>query len=125
MVRSLRRIKGCVPEIIVLQRHWLSRRSSSVVDCQLRFDARTALPEASRYRGQVKSQAQWLKAAYEALTHRRSNLEFQIGCSFPYDTCPTVADFSIVRAIADVWLACAPIIKRAKASQVRPNSRRR
>ncbi len=124
MVRSLRSVKGCVPEIIVLQRHWPSRSASSVVDCQLRYDARTTLPLTSRYRGTVKSQPEWLKATYEVLTHRQSNLEFQIGCSFPYDTCPTVADSSIVRAIADVWLACAPIIKRATGGRVRSRSRR-
>jgi hypothetical protein len=112
IIRSVRRAKGCVPEIIVLQRHWTSRSSSSVVDCQLRFDARTALPAGSRYRGSVKNQPQWLKAAYEALIHRQSNLEFQIGCSFPYATCPTVVDKSIVRAIADVWLACSPMLKK-------------
>jgi hypothetical protein len=124
MVRSLRCVKGCVPEIIVLQRHWPSRNAPSVVDCQLRFDARTTLPSASRYRGAVKSQPEWLKATYDVLTHRQSNLEFQIGCSFPYDTCPTVADSSIVRAIADVWLTCTPIIKRSAGSRVRSRSRR-
>lgn len=124
IIRSLRRVKGCVPEIIVLQRHWPSRRSLAVVDCQLRFDARTALPSASRYRGAVKSQPEWLKATYEVLSHRQSNLEFQIGCSFPYDTCPKVADSSIVGAIADVWLACALILKRATGSQVRSRRRR-
>ena len=113
MIRSLQRVKGFVPEIIVLQRHFTSRRSPGVADCQLKFDARTALPVGSRYRGRVKRQPEWIKAAYEALTHRQSNLEFQIGCSFPYDTCLTVGDPSIVRAITDVWLACAPIVKRA------------
>jgi len=117
IIRSLRRVRGFVPEIIVLQRHWPSRNSSSVVDCQLRFDARTALPATSRYRRAVKRQPEWINAAYEALTHRQSNLEFQIGCSFPYDTCPTVGDQSIVRAIANVWLACAPIVKLARLRQ--------
>ncbi|HLZ34596.1 MAG TPA: hypothetical protein VKP13_11300, partial [Nitrospira sp.] len=113
MLRSLKRVQGCVPEIIVLQRHFRSRRSAGVVDCRLRFDARTTLPTPSRYRGSVKRQPQWINAAYEALIHRQSNLEFEIGCSFPYDTCPTVGDKSIVRAIADAWLACSPIVKRA------------
>lgn len=113
MIRSLKGVKGFVPEIIVVQRHFRSQRSPGVVDCQLRFDSRTALPKASRYRGAVKRQPQWVKAAHDALSHRRSNLQFQIGCSFPYDTCPTVDDKSIVRTIADVWLACSPIVKRA------------
>ena len=125
LMRSLRRVKGVEPEAIVLQRHWPSRSAPSVVDCQLRFDARTVLPETSCYRGAVKSQPQWLKAAYEALTHRRSNLEFQIGCSFPYGTCPMVAESSIVRVIADVWLACGPIINRVTVDPVRLRRRGR
>lgn len=124
MLRSLRTIKGFSPEIIVLQRHWPSRRSSSVLDCQLRFDARTTLPIASRYRGAVKRQPEWLRAAYDALTHRRSNLEFQIGCSFSYSSCPTVAGPSIVQAIAEVWLVCVPIIMKAKGDRVLYRRRR-
>lgn len=124
MVQSLRKVRGFVPEIIVLQRHWPSRHSSAAVDCQLRFDARTTLPTASRDRGPVKSQPQWLKAAYEALVHRRSNLEFAIGGSFPYGSCPTVADSAIVRAIADVWLACGPVVKRTTGDRVRHRRRR-
>ncbi|MGB4067995.1 MAG: hypothetical protein WBK08_08195 [Nitrospira sp.] len=124
MVQSLRKVRGFVPEIIVLQRHWPSRRAPSVVDCLLRLDVRTALPTTSRYRGPVKSQPQWLKAAYEALTHRQSNLEFQIGCSFPYEKCPTVSDPALVQAIADVWLACASIIKRSMGHRVRPRRRK-
>ena len=112
MIRSLKGVKGFVPEVIVVQRHFLSQRSPGVVDCELRFDGRTALPRTSRYRGHVKNQPQWFKAAYDALTHRQSNMQFQIGCSFPYDTCPTTRDKKIACAITDVWLACAPIVQR-------------
>ena len=111
MVRLLKGVKGFVSEVAVVQRHFLSQRSPGVVDCELRFDGRTALPKTSRYRGRVKSQPQWVKAAHDALAHRQSNLEFRIGCSFPYDTCPTTCDKTIVRAISDVWLACAPIVQ--------------
>jgi hypothetical protein len=114
MVKSLKGVEGFVLEVVVIQRHFLSQRSSGVVDCELRFDGRTALPKASRYRGRVKSQPQWVKAAYDALAHRQSNLEFRIGCLFPYDTCPTTCDKAIVRAISDVWLACAPIVQGVK-----------
>jgi len=111
IVRSLKGVKGFVPEVLVVQRHFASQSSPGVVDCQLRFDGRTALPKTSRYRERVKSQPEWFKAAHDALTHRHSNLEFQIGCLFPYDTCPTTHDKRIVRAIADVWLACSPIVQ--------------
>jgi hypothetical protein len=114
MVRSLKGVKGFVSEVVVVQRHFLSQRSPGVVDCELKFDGRTALPETSPYRGRVKSQPQWVKAAHDALAHRQSNLEFRVGCLFPYDSCPTTSDKKIVRAISDVWLACAPIVQRAK-----------
>ena len=114
MVRLLKGVKGFVPEVAVVQRHFLSQRSPGVVDCELRFDGRTALPKTSRYRGRVKRQPQWVKAAHDALLHRRSNLEFRIGCSFPYDTCPTTCDKTIIRTISDVWLACAPIVHEVR-----------
>ena len=113
ILKSLKSRKGFVPEIKVVQRHFRSQRSQGIVDCLLKFDARTALPKASRFRGSVKWQPQWLKAAHDALAARRSNLQFQIGCSFPYDTCPTTRDKAIVRAISDVWLACSPIVRGA------------
>lgn len=113
MVKSLKGVEGFGLEVVVVQRHFRSQSSPGVVDCELRFDGRTALPKTSRYRGQVKSQPQWVKAAHDALVHRQSNLEFRIGCSFPYDTCPTTRDKKIVRAISDVWLACAPIVQGA------------
>ena len=113
MVKSLKGVEGFVTEVIVVQRHFRSQRSPGVVDCELRFDGRTALPKTSRYRGRVKSQPQWVKAAHDALAHRQSNLEFRVGCLFPYDTCPTTCDKTIVRAISDVWLACAPIVHGA------------
>ena len=114
MVKSLKGVEGFVPDVVVVQRHFRSQRSPGVVDCELRFDGRTALPKTSRYRGQVKSQPQWVKAAYDGLAHRQSNLEFRVGCSFPYDTCPTTRDKTIIRALSNVWLACAPIVQGAK-----------
>jgi hypothetical protein len=113
MVKSLKGVEGFVPEVVVVQRHFRSQSSPGVVDCELKFDGRTALPKMSRYRGQVKRQPQWVKAAHDALAHRQSNLEFQVGCLFPYDRCPTTRDKKIVRTISDVWLACAPIVQGA------------
>lgn len=113
MVKSLKGVEGFVPEVVVVQRHFRGQNSPGVVDCELKFDGRTALPKMSRYRGRVKSQPQWVKAAHDALAHRQSNLEFQVGCLFPYDTCPTTRGKKIVRTISDVWLACAPIVQGA------------
>jgi hypothetical protein len=111
--RALRHVSGAVPEVVVVQRHYQSQRSKGIIDCLLRFDPRTSLPKRSRVRGGVKSQPQWIRAVYEALASRRSNIQFQVGASFPYRDCRIVGTPKITRAIADVWLACKPVLDGA------------
>lgn len=113
LMAIIKTVPGAVPKIIVVQRHYPSQRSKPVHDCMLRFDPRTAVVANKRAQGQVKYQPQWLRAAYDALRSRRSNLQFQMGIDFPYDQCPSVASRHIVRVCADVWLGCRPIIKAA------------
>ena len=109
LVGIVRSVPGSIPMAVLVQRHYATQRSQGVHDCSLRFDPRTAIPA----RGKVKFQPQWLQATYDALRSRRSNLQFQIGMDLPYVACPTVATRKIVRAAADVWLACRPLIKAA------------
>lgn len=101
---------AALPRIIVMQRRYASQSSQPIADCQFRFDPRTAIALRSAAHRKVKLQPQWLRAAYDALTTRRSNLQFQIGVVFPYATCPKVATPDIARIVADVWLACRPLI---------------
>lgn len=109
---ALQRAPGAVPIVNVLQRHYLSQRSSGTIDCQLKFDVRTALPRKSKQRGKVKSQPQWLQAVHSALASRRSNIQFQIGAVFPYAACNIAGRAEIAKVIADVWLACGPVLDR-------------
>jgi hypothetical protein len=108
--RALRSAKGARPVIGVVQRHYASQRSQAVVDSLLVFDPRTALRGPRQTRGGPKVQPQWLQAAHSALASRRSNLQFQIGAYFPYSACPVVRSRQVVEVMADVWLACRPII---------------
>lgn len=116
LVAVVRAVPGSVPKVVVVQRHYTSQRSEGVLDCQLRFDPRTAIRLKGNAVGRVKRQPQWLRAAYEGLRGRRSNLQLQVGLDFPYDSCPTVATRKIVRATVDVWLACRPLIVAATES---------
>jgi hypothetical protein len=113
LLKVVRSVPGSVPEIVVVQRHFASQRSQGIADCRLGFDPRTAVVTPRSASGRVKRQPQWLRAAYDALRSRRSNLQFQMGVKFPYDSCPTVATRKIVRVCADAWLACRPLIKAA------------
>jgi hypothetical protein len=112
LMRALRRCPGANPHINVFQRHYLTQRSMPIIDSRLEFDPRTALP-AGAARGRVKAQPQWLRATYDAITSRQSNLQFQIGATFPYAACPEVRSTRIRAVAVEVWLACRPIIAAA------------
>ena len=112
LVRALQPFPGAVPNVTVVQRRYQTQRSQPTVDCMLHFDPRTALAAAA-IRGRVKEQPHWLRVTYEVLKARRSNLQFQVGAEFPYATCPAVHESRIARAVADTWIACAPIIEAA------------
>jgi hypothetical protein len=111
LIEVVKMAPGSEPKIVLVQRHYATQRSQPVHDCWLRFDPRTAIETKAGVRGGVKMQPQWLQAAYMALRSRRSNLQFQIGVDFPYSSCPTVATRRIAPVVADVWLACRPLIK--------------
>ena len=113
LLRVHRRVKGVKPMITVVQRRYLTQRSKPIHDCILQFDPRTALSKPDKLRGGVKAQPQWLRVTYDALRSRRSNLQFQIGAEFPYESCKVVRDSRIVQVVADTWIACKPLIKAA------------
>lgn len=108
MMRAARSARGAKPIANVVQRHYASQRSEPVYDAVLRFDPRTALTIGKG--AEVKLQPQWLWAAFDSLNGRRSNLQFQIGMEFRYDRCPAVRTQSIVDTVAQVWLACEPML---------------
>lgn len=114
-----RSVPGSVPMICMVQRRYRSQRSTPELDCLLRFDPRTALSKDRRGADEsIKHQPQWLRAAYDALRERSSNLQFQIGQDFPYAGTPAVASRDIVSAVRDAWLATRPLIQSLYATGV-------
>jgi hypothetical protein len=112
MMRAARSAPGAKPIANVVQRHYASQRSEPVYDAVLRFDPRTAI--AIGKDTEVKSQPQWLRAAFDSLNGRRSNLQFQIGMEFRYDRCPAVRKETIAETVAQVWLASEPMLAVAR-----------
>jgi len=104
LCKRLHNIKSAYPVMGVVQRHHPTRSSPAVTDASLEFDLRTA---RSGTQDGVKHQAQWLKAAYEALANKKSNLQLGIGAAFPYGS-PALQSPRVVNHIADVWTACRP-----------------
>ena len=105
LMKALKRFKGAVPRIVLVQRHYLSQRSTGTVDCLLQFDPRTAIIKVGLAGSRVKYQPQWLAVTRETLKARHSNLQFQIGAAFPYKNCPKTHSAEIVEAVARTWLA--------------------
>lgn len=105
--------RGSSPVVVVVQRRYPTQRSKAIIDSQLRFDPRTALPGTARARGGVKAQPEWLRMTYDVLRGRRSNLQLQVAVQFPYAACKVVHERRIADLVADVWIACKPLIRAA------------
>lgn len=80
--RSLGKIRGATPFAEIVQLHYPSQRSTPITDARLEFDLRTAFRGSELWRKPVKCQPEWLKALYEALSRKRSNLQFAVGAIF-------------------------------------------
>ncbi len=109
LLRALRKAKGAAPWVDVVQRRYATQRSAAFVDARIEFDLRTAFPE-SKKGSKVKPQPEWLKASYDALCKKKSNLQFAVGASFPYQACPSTNTRKIIDHVSDVWVACKPLI---------------
>jgi hypothetical protein len=111
--RSLAAVEGAAPHVEIVQRHFPSRRASPIIDAKLQFDLRTAFTGPKGWRESVKQQPQWLEAVYEALSGKRSNIQFTVGATFPYGRCRAVDTPMILDHVASVWLACRPLVQKA------------
>ena len=111
--RSIGNVRGASPFAEIIQRHYPSQRSTPITDARLEFDLRTAFRGSKRWRVTVKRQPEWLRALYEALSRKRSNLQFAVGAFFPYEHCEVVHSPEILDHAANVWIACRPLIEKA------------
>ena len=101
-------VDGAVPWVTVLQRHSLHRGAEPIVDAQLKFDLHTAFAGAKS----VKPQHEWLRVAYDALSEKKSNIEFDVGVIFRYEQCPNLNSPEILNLISSAWLSCKPFVRK-------------
>ena len=109
LLRALRKAPGASPWVIVVQRRYPTQRAQAILDARIEYDLRTASPEKQKG-SKVRPQPQWLKATYDALCKKRSNLQVAVGAIFPYTTCPATKNQKIVDHVANIWLACKPLL---------------
>jgi len=105
----LRRIPGSSASASVVQRHYPSRTAQPIVDAKISADLRTI---SSAPGGNVKHQPDWIKAIYDLIVNKRSNLQFGISASFPYET-KIVQSAKVVDGFVGAWVAMKPMIEVA------------
>jgi len=109
MRRVIQSAPGSSPYVSVSQRHFPTRSGAAIVDGAIKFDLRTAYP-ISQKSHLVKQQTQWLSAVFSLIANKRSNMDFSVGVSFPYDSCKKIRSPLILDSIASAWLACLPLL---------------
>jgi hypothetical protein len=109
LVKITRSVAGAYPFANMIQRRFASQRAKATVDGRMIFDLRTAFPAGKTQR--VKVQNQWLKALYSLIIEKRSNMEWAVGMSFPYEKCVKTRSPKIIDALADSWIACKPLLE--------------
>jgi hypothetical protein len=108
---SLKGVEGAAPWVEIVQRRYPSQRSRPIRDARLEFDLRTAFRQPKVLGNAVKRQPQWLEATYDSLAKKNANLQLGVGAIFRYERCPDVRTPEILNHVANVWLACKPLIK--------------
>lgn len=108
LYKVLIKTEGAAPWVIVVQRRYPTQRSAAIMDARIEYDLRTAFPTKGKQT--VKVQQEWLKATYEALSRKRSNLQVAVGAIFPYRTCKMTSNKNIIDSIASTWIACKPLV---------------
>ncbi len=110
ILSSLRQFSGAAPIMEAVQRHYPSQRSAPILDASLMFDLRTAFPSHNNDNN-VKSQPQWLEATFNALVKKQSNLQLEVGATFPYRMCETTKKRRILDGVAGTWIGCRPLLR--------------
>ena len=113
---------GMEPRLRVRQRRWPPPSARPLVDAYTDVDMRTLDGDS---KSGVKCQPEWVGAVFNVLKNENSNLELQIGASFPYRTCQKIAGPNALSFVARAWIACKPYIKvlfGGKTATVSPES---
>jgi len=108
LAKSLRNAVSYKPWMEVLQRRYRTPSSLPTVDARLEFDLRTAFESQ---KGGPKLQSEWLRSAFSAYEHKRSNLQLAVGAFFPYRSCAIMHSPKALDAFAAAWIACKPLLR--------------
>src|SRR5262249_39235581 len=90
-----------------LQRHYLSQRSSGIMDARLTFKL-----ETSRRRGHsaVKRRPEWVEMFAALLQRRGGNIQFGYMVQLWWEDVPELASRKSLQLIVDIWCAMEPLL---------------
>jgi hypothetical protein len=104
---------GSYPFANLAQRRFASMSAKPTVDGKMEFDLRTAFSEPKGQK--VKVQDEWLRAMYSMIINKHSNMDWDVGMSFPYESCKKTRQPEILDAIAESWIACKPLLDKMQS----------
>lgn len=106
--KALKKAKGAAPWVEIVQRRYSSQRATPIIDARIEYDLRTVFP--TRRKQPIKIQKEWLRATFDALANKQSNLQVAVGAIFPYRTCEVNKSPEILNYVAATWIACKPLL---------------
>lgn len=104
----LKKVPGAYPMFSLSQRHFTSRNAPATLDAWMHVNLNTAVKSS---RSQIKYQPQWLQAGFDLITHKCSNMEFQVGVIYPYARCADIRSPDILETIVSGYIACRPLLE--------------
>ena len=108
MAPAMANCLGMEPRLILKQRHWRTRNGPSFQDAYLDVDLRTLRGDPD---SGVKKQREWMEAAQHVVANKGSNLELQVGATFPYNHCPAIQTPNALDHVASAWIGCRSFVK--------------
>ncbi len=107
MKKALKVDPSAKPIIRIQQRHYLSQSSPAIEDAALAFDLRTGFKKHGR---PEKYQPLWLRAAYDVMTNKKANLQFQIVLMVHYGSSSVIGTPKVATLFKEAVLACRPLL---------------
>ena len=106
--RITKTYSGSYPFANLAQMRFAFMGAKPTIDGKIEFDLRTAFPGPKGQK--VKVQDEWLRAMYSMIINKHSNMDWDVGMSFPYESCMKTRQPEILDAVAASWIACKPLI---------------
>ncbi len=100
------------PFMRIIQRHYKNQRDiTPSIDAELVFDLRTAFKTGRN--NQVKLQQQWINVAFDVMSNKKSNIQFQVGLEFSYNKCKTIKSSLAINLFIKSIIAMKPFLDLA------------